>query len=64
VALVRERRHRDSYRDDIIRRQALGGSLNITAVSYDERDVVRYPFALASRVVRDMARETTDELYG
>lgn len=63
LALVRERRHRDAYHDDIIRRQALGGALNIRAVSYEERDVVRDPFALASRVVRDLAQATTDELY-
>ena len=64
LALVRDRHHRDAYRDDIIRRQALGGSLEITAVSYDDSDVARDPFALASRVVRDLAQATTDELYG
>lgn len=64
LALVRDRRHRDAYRDDILRRQALGGSLEITAVSYEDSDVMRDPFALASRVVRDLAQATTDELYG
>lgn len=64
LGLVRTRRHRNAYRDDIIRRQALGDALEIIAVSYEEADVVRDPFALASRVVRDLAEATTDELYG
>jgi hypothetical protein len=64
LALVRELTHRGAYRDNIIRRQALAGALDITAVSYDDADIVRDPFALASRVVRELAQSISDELYG
>ena len=63
LGLVRQRHHRDAYRDDMVRRQALVGSLGIAVVSYEDADVVRDPFALASRVVRDLAQATSDDLY-
>jgi hypothetical protein len=64
LALVRDRKDRDSYRDNIVRRQALAQSLEVAAVSYDDDDIVRDPFALAARVVRELAQATSDELYG
>jgi hypothetical protein len=64
LALVRDGESLGKYQGESLRRQALADSLKIVVVSYSDRDIERDPFPLATRVVRDLAQLTFDDLYG
>lgn len=64
VALVRDNEGRGQYQPQRLRRQALGQSLGVAVVSYNDADVERDPFALATRVIRDLAQAADDDLSG
>lgn len=64
VALVRDNEGRGVYHEQRLRRLALAQALAIPVVSYNDADVQRDPFALATRVIRDLAQGADDELSG
>jgi hypothetical protein len=60
AALLKERP--SEYNEAKLKRQALKG-LGLTPVVYDHDEIERDPFALARRVIDDLARDARDEVY-
>ena len=60
AALLKQRPN--EYNEAKLKRQALKG-LGLTPVVYDQDEIERDPFALARRVIDDLAREARDEVY-
>jgi hypothetical protein len=62
AALLRKQVGVHRYADEGLRRRAMA-DLGLTAVIYDADEIERDPFALARRVVDDLYRSATDEIY-
>jgi hypothetical protein len=62
AALLRQRVGGETYADEGLKRRAMA-DLGMTAVVYDADEIERDPFALARRVIDDLGRGATDELY-
>jgi hypothetical protein len=62
AALLRKRIGGETYADEGLKRRAMA-DLGLTAVIYHADEIERDPFALARRVIDDLGRRATDEVY-
>lgn len=61
-AAMLKKRPEEGYMQSKLNRQALQG-LGLTPAIYDSAEVERDPFALARRVIDDLIRATSDEIF-